>query len=88
MSDKNFRNKQVRDRRLRELQSNNMKKFMDERKRLVNKHESENALLTKVMKEEEDLLIEENKKVKIKNFEKISFLTNKQNVNLIIKRFF
>lgn len=65
LSDKNFRNKQDRDRRLRELQSNNMKKFVDERKRLSGRHEQETALLLKLVKEEEDALIEENKKVNI-----------------------
>ncbi len=64
LSDKNFRNKQDRDRRLRELQSNNMKKFVDERKRQASRHEQESAILSKLAKEEEDALTEENKKVK------------------------
>jgi phosphatidylinositol phospholipase C beta len=63
LSDKNFRNKQDRDRRLRELNSNNMKKFVDERKRLSNKHEQETSFLTKLSKEEEEALLEENNKV-------------------------
>ena len=62
-SDKTFRNKQERDRRVRELNSNNMKKFLDERKRLANKHEQETVLISKLVKEEEDALLEENKKV-------------------------
>ena len=65
LSDKNFRNKQDRDRRLRELNSNNMKKFVDERKRLASKHEQETALLLKLIKEEEEALTEENRKVGI-----------------------
>ncbi len=63
LSDKNFRNKQDRDRRLRELQSNNMKKFVDERKRQASRHEQETALSLKLVKEEEEALLEENKKV-------------------------
>ncbi len=63
LSDKNFRNKQDRDRRLRELNSNNMKRFIDERKRLASKHKQENELLEKMTKEEEEFLNEENKKV-------------------------
>lgn len=69
LSDKNFRNKQDRDRRIRELQSNNMKKFVDERKRLSCRHEQENSYLLKLVKDEEDALTEENKKVnKMFNF--------------------
>jgi phosphatidylinositol phospholipase C beta len=63
LSDKNFRNKQDRDRRLRELQSNNMKKFVDERKRQASRHEQETALSLKLVREEEEALLEENKKV-------------------------
>jgi phosphatidylinositol phospholipase C beta len=63
LSDKNFRNKQDRDRRLREMNSNNMKKFIDERKRLASKHKLENELLEKITKDEEDNLNEENRKV-------------------------
>ena len=40
-----------------------MKKFVDERKRLANKHEQETMLISKLVKEEEDTLLEENKKV-------------------------
>lgn len=42
-----------------------MKKFVDERKRLSCKHEQETVLLSKLVKDEEDALIEENKKVNI-----------------------
>lgn len=62
-SEKNFRNKQEKDRRLRELNCNNMKRFIDERKRLANKHKLENELLETITKEEEKTLEEENKKV-------------------------
>ena len=60
---KTFRTKQDRERRLRELQSTNMKKFIDERKRLSNKHQQENSTLVNLAKEEEDTLTEENNKV-------------------------
>lgn len=62
-SDKSFRNKQDKDRRLRELNSNNVKRFMEERKRLANKHKAENDLLENITKEEIENLTEENKKV-------------------------
>ena len=52
LSDKTFRNKQDRDRRLRELNSTNMKKFIDERKRLAMRHQQETTALNKVFKEE------------------------------------
>lgn len=66
-SEKSFRNKQEKDRRLRELNSNNMKRFIDERKRLANKHKQENELLENITKEEEKKLEEENKKVNTNN---------------------
>jgi phosphatidylinositol phospholipase C, beta len=69
LADKNFRTKQDRDRRLRELNSTNMKKFIDERKRLANKHQQENSTLVNLVKEEEDTLNEENNKVN--SFERI-----------------
>lgn len=62
-SEKNFRNKQEKDRRLRELNSNNMKRFIDERKRLANKQKQENELLENITKEEIEALNEENNKV-------------------------
>jgi hypothetical protein len=40
-----------------------MKKFYEERKRLAYKHNNELDLLSKVIKEEEELLNEENNKV-------------------------
>jgi len=64
LAEKNFRNKQERDRRVRELNSNNMKKFIEERKRLANKHSQETSLLLKISKEEQEALKEENTKAK------------------------
>jgi phosphatidylinositol phospholipase C, beta len=66
LSEKNFRNKQERDRRIRELNSNNMKKFIEERKRLAHRHSTETQLLLKIVVEEEEALKLENKKVKFK----------------------
>lgn len=74
LSDKNFRNKQDRDRRLRELNSNNMKRFIDERKRLASKHKQENELLTNITKEEEENLGEENKKVNFVHLTSLNFM--------------
>ena len=65
LSDKTFRNKQDRDRRLRELNSTNMKKFIDERKRLALKHQQETTNLNNIVKEEEQTLLEENSKVSL-----------------------
>ena len=63
LSDKTFRNKQDRDRRLRELNSNNMKKFIEERKRLALKQQQETTTLNNLIKEEEETLLDENNKV-------------------------
>lgn len=49
-----------------------MKKFVDERKRLANKHEQETMLISKLVKEEEDTLLEENKKVFFLNLNSIA----------------
>ncbi len=46
-SEKNIRNKSDLDRRVRELKSNNTKKFVEERKRQIMKHEREKDNLTK-----------------------------------------
>ncbi len=46
-SEKNIRNKSELDRRVRELKSNNTKKFVEERKRQIMKHEREKENLTK-----------------------------------------
>lgn len=40
-----------------------MKKFIEERKRLANKHSLETSLLLKISKEEEEALKEENTRV-------------------------
>ena len=63
LSDKNFRNKQERDRRIRELNSNNMKKFIEERRLLSIRHDQETKNLDNLVKEEETALLEENNKV-------------------------
>jgi len=41
-----------------------MKKFIEERKRLANKHQQENSALANIVKDEEEGLLEENNKVK------------------------
>jgi hypothetical protein len=64
LADTNIRTKQDRDRRLRELNSTNMKKFIDERKRLANRHQQESSLSANMAKDEEDTLNEENNKLK------------------------
>ena len=46
-SEKTIRNKSDLDRRVRELKSNNTKKFVEERKQQTNKHEREKDNLTK-----------------------------------------
>ena len=46
-SEKNIRNKSELDRRVRELKSNNTKKFVEERKRQIMKHERELENLNK-----------------------------------------
>ena len=42
-----------------------MKKFIEERKRLANKHQQENSALSNIVKEEEEGLMEENNKVSL-----------------------
>jgi phosphatidylinositol phospholipase C beta len=74
LSDKKFHNKQEKDRRLRELNSNNMKRFIDERKRLASKHKQEHEVLDDLTSDETDSLKEENKKVisRVRDFFKIN----------------
>ncbi len=74
LSDKTFRNKQDRDRRLRELNSNNMKKFIEERKRLALRHQQETTTLCNLSKDEEEALIIENNKVKYYFYYETKFL--------------
>ncbi|UJR33563.1 hypothetical protein I4U23_021002 [Adineta vaga] len=58
-SEKNIRNKSELDRRVRELKSNNTKKFVEERKRQIMKHEREKDNLTKSHETQKTTLIAE-----------------------------
>ena len=51
-----------------------MKKFVDERKRQAGKHEQETALSLKLVREEEDALTDENKKVTYYIFNSLTLL--------------
>ncbi|CAH1793119.1 unnamed protein product, partial [Owenia fusiformis] len=52
MSDKSIKNKAERDRRIRELNSNNTKKFIEERKRIAMKHSRQMDTLNKIHQEQ------------------------------------
>lgn len=54
MSDKSIKNKAERERRFREINENNMKKFIDERKRLTMKHCRQVEQLKKIHQEQLD----------------------------------
>ncbi|CAF0727125.1 unnamed protein product [Adineta ricciae] len=58
-SEKNIRNKMELDRRVRELKSNNTKKFVEERKRQTMKHEREKDNLTKSHETQKTTLLAE-----------------------------
>ena len=62
-SEKNIRNKMELDRRVRELKSNNTKKFVEERKRQTMKHEREKENLTKSHETQKTTLLAEIDKV-------------------------
>ncbi|XP_077866794.1 LOW QUALITY PROTEIN: 1-phosphatidylinositol 4,5-bisphosphate phosphodiesterase beta-4-like [Saccoglossus kowalevskii] len=62
-SDKSIKNKAEKDRRIRELQSNNTKKFMEERKRLAMKQDREKEQLKKQQDEDMERLRKENEKM-------------------------
>jgi hypothetical protein len=62
-SEKNIRNKSELDRRVRELKSNNTKKFVEERKRQIMKHEREKENLTKSHELQKTTLLAEIDKV-------------------------
>lgn len=64
-SEKNIRNKSELDRRVRELKSNNTKKFVEERKRQIMKHERELENLTKSHETQKTTLLAEIDKVRI-----------------------
>jgi len=63
-SEKNIRNKSELDRRVRELKSNNTKKFVEERKRQTMKHEREKDNLNKSHEIQKTTLLAEIDKVK------------------------
>ncbi|XP_041352770.1 1-phosphatidylinositol 4,5-bisphosphate phosphodiesterase beta-4-like isoform X1 [Gigantopelta aegis] len=60
MNDRSVKNKAERERRIRELNANNMKKFIDERKRLAMKHSRQVETLKKKHTEQKDQLTKEN----------------------------
>ena len=62
-SEKNIRNKSDLDRRVRELKSNNTKKFLEERKRQIMKHEREKENLIKSHETQKAILLAEIDKV-------------------------
>nr|XP_057913830.1 1-phosphatidylinositol 4,5-bisphosphate phosphodiesterase beta-4-like isoform X2 [Doryrhamphus excisus] len=62
--DKSIKNKAERERRVRELNSSNTKKFMDERKRLAMKHQKEMEQLEKNQREQVDKLDKFNQQAK------------------------
>jgi hypothetical protein len=62
-SEKTIRNKSDLDRRVRELKSNNTKKFLEERKRQTMKHERETDHLTKLHETQKSTLLADMDKV-------------------------
>ena len=62
-SEKNIRNKSDLDRRVRELKSNNTKKFVEERKRQTMRHEREKENLVKSHEQQKTTLLTEIEKV-------------------------
>ena len=62
-SEKSIRNKSDLDRRVRELKSNNTKKFVEERKRQIMRHEREKDNLTKSHETQKTTLLTEIDKV-------------------------
>lgn len=63
-SEKNIRTKADLERRVRELKSNNTKKFLEERKRQIMKHEREKDNLVKSHETQKSILLAEIDKVK------------------------
>ncbi|GAV02127.1 hypothetical protein RvY_12729 [Ramazzottius varieornatus] len=61
-NDKKIKNKAEKDRRIRELSSNNTKRFIEERKRLANKQSRELDNLKKMQGEQAENLVRENEK--------------------------
>ncbi|XP_063300082.1 1-phosphatidylinositol 4,5-bisphosphate phosphodiesterase beta-4 isoform X2 [Pelobates fuscus] len=62
--DKSIKNKAERERRVRELNSSNTKKFLEERKRLAMKHSKEMDQLKKVQEEYLEILEKQNEQAK------------------------
>ncbi|XP_005100848.3 1-phosphatidylinositol 4,5-bisphosphate phosphodiesterase beta-4 isoform X1 [Aplysia californica] len=62
MNDKSIKNKAERERRIRELNENNTKKFIEERKRMAVKHARQVEVLKKVHYEQKDKTEAENQK--------------------------
>ena len=62
-NDKKIKNKAEKDRRIRELSSNNTKRFIEERKRLANKQSRELENLKKMQVEQAEKLVRDNDKV-------------------------
>jgi len=73
-SEKNIRNKAELDRRVRELKSNNTKKFVEERKRQIVKHEREKENLTKSHELQKTTLLTEIDKVTNRKRKQTKFL--------------
>lgn len=65
-SDKKIKNKAEKERRIRELNSNNTKRFIEERKRLANKQSRELENLKKLQVEQAENLVKENEKVNLR----------------------
>ncbi|XP_025105032.1 1-phosphatidylinositol 4,5-bisphosphate phosphodiesterase beta-4-like isoform X2 [Pomacea canaliculata] len=61
-NDKTIKNKAERDRRIRELKENNMKKFIDERKRYAVRHSRQAESLKKSHSEQMEKLMKDNEK--------------------------
>ncbi|CAI9730662.1 1-phosphatidylinositol 4,5-bisphosphate phosphodiesterase beta-4-like isoform X1 [Octopus vulgaris] len=62
LNDKSIKNKAERDRRIRELNENNTKKFIEERKRLAVKHSRQVEAIKKVHSQQAEELQKENEK--------------------------
>ncbi|XP_055878716.1 1-phosphatidylinositol 4,5-bisphosphate phosphodiesterase beta-4-like isoform X1 [Biomphalaria glabrata] len=62
LNDKSIKNKAERERRIRELNENNTKKFIEERKRFAVKHNRQQEALKKVHLEQTEKMLAENQK--------------------------
>lgn len=77
-SEKNIRNKSDLDRRVRELKSNNTKKFVEERKRQTMKQDRERENLTKSHESQKTTLLAEIDKVSSANPTDVQSLTERK----------